>query len=265
MEEKEKNPIANCLQALYELQCTHSKTDSIRTSRGELPIEVSDLEAEIASSVVSIKKCEEEIKRLQEDQVDKNKEKIKIAEGLIKKYKLQEKEIQNNRELQAITNELELQVLDVQLANKLISEAKTAIEKHKVSLKQNKVILAEQQKYLEIKQAELQVLIENTKNEEAELLQKAELQKKKIEDDLKNTKIEDDLLSKYERLRDGLMHGVAVASINDKNACSGCNFTIRPQLIIDIKKYDKIIKCENCARIIVGSDLFKKTEKVIES
>lgn len=228
------------LQALWDLQTIHSKIDKIRTLRGELPMEVNDLEDEVAGLETRINKLKHELDDL-EDTIVTRKNNIKEAQGLIKKYETQQNNVKNNREFEALSKEIELQSLDIQVNEKRIREHQADIQGKKTALDGAVAVLDERKKDLNLKKDELDSITAETQKEEDILLDKAAGQE---------TKIEDRLLSAYKKLRSNAKNGLAVVTIS-RDSCSGCFNKIPPQRQADIRQRKKIIVCEHCGRIIV--------------
>lgn len=228
------------LQALYELQSIHTQIDKIRQIRGELPVEVADLEDEVAGLETRIQKIKTEIDDLEDDIVTR-KNNIKEAAAAIKKYETQLNEVKNNREYDAITKEIEIQGLDIQVCEKRIKEYEFEIA-NKTEFYQNAVANLEERKNdLEIKKSELNVITAETQKEEEALVAKAI----KAE-----AKIDERLLIAYTRLRGNAKNGLGVVTIQ-RDSCSGCFNQIPPQRQLDIRQHKKIIVCEHCGRILV--------------
>ena len=235
------------LVALYTLQQVDSKIDEIRAYRGNLPLEIQDMEDEIAGLETRIANFKEESKKHQKDIAD-YKIKIKETEALIKKYEEQQNNVRNNREYDSLTKEIEYQTLDIQLSEKRIKEitAKDNDVAAKVEAAQQR--LAELTSSLNEKKEELHSLVEGTEKEEEQLLQRsAECEKY----------VEDRLLVAYKRIRKNARNGLAVVGIFDE-ACGGCFNRIPPQHQLDICTHKKIIVCEYCGRILVDKGIINQ-------
>jgi predicted nucleic acid-binding Zn-ribbon protein len=241
------------LEALYELQTIHTKIDKIRQTRGELPMEVADLEDDVAGLETRIQKIKSDLDDL-EDSIVNRKNMIKESLALIKKYETQQNNVKNNREFEAISKEMEIQGLDVQVSEKKIKEVQFEI-KNKTEV-YDKAIgeLEERKKDLEVKQAELNNITAETEKEESVLVKEADAFTEKIEDRLKIA---------YNRLRGNFKNGLAVVTI-ERDSCSGCFNQIPPQRQSDIRQRKKIIVCEHCGRILVDETMAEdiKTETV---
>ncbi|MEQ8909171.1 MAG: C4-type zinc ribbon domain-containing protein [Vicingaceae bacterium] len=240
------------LQALYDLQEIDSRIDKIRTIRGELPLEVQDLEDEVAGLETRIEKANASIKEL-ETEISSKKLLIKESESAIKKYEEQQKNVRNNREFDAISKEMEYQALEIELAKKRIKEFEAQIESKKEINDASKEKLEETQKELEHKKNELEEIVEETKKDEQELQKKSEKAQKVIEDRL---------LAAYKRIRDNARNGLAVVPV-ERSACGGCFNKIPPQRQLDINSHKKIIVCEHCGRILVDPKM-AGIEEVVE-
>jgi predicted nucleic acid-binding Zn-ribbon protein len=232
------------LRALFELQQIDSKIDKIRTVRGELPLEVRDLEDLVAGLETRVNNFTEELKTL-EDSITDKKNVIKDAQALIKKYEAQQAKVRNNREYDAITKEIEFQNLEIQLAEKRIKEYKANITNKKEVIAQSEEDLKDRKKDLKLKKQELDEIIAETEKEEQDLLRKS-----------KNSEaiIEDRLLNAYKRIRSNVINGLGVVTV-ERDACGGCFNKIPPQRHLDIKTHKKVIVCEHCGRILVDAEI----------
>jgi predicted nucleic acid-binding Zn-ribbon protein len=232
------------LRALYELQQIDSKIDKIKTIRGELPLEVRDLEDLVAGLETRVTNFTEELKTLEESIVEK-KNIIKDAQALIKKYETQQGKVRNNREFDAITKESEFQNLEIQLAEKRIKEYKANIIAKQEVITRSEEDLKDRKKDLKIKKQELDDIVSETEKEEQALLKKS-----------KNSEsiIEDRLLNAYKRIRANVINGLGVVTI-ERDACGGCFNKIPPQRHLDIKTHKKVIVCEHCGRILVDAEI----------
>ncbi|WP_316799143.1 zinc ribbon domain-containing protein [Pedobacter frigidisoli] len=239
------------LKALYELQNIHTKIDKIRQVRGELPMEVADLEDDVLGLETRISKIKGELDDL-EDAIVTRKNTIKDAQAAIKRYDTQLKEVKNNREYDALTKEIEIQGLDIQVSEKKIKEHGFEITSKTEIYDAALADLEGRKKDLEIKKSELDVITAETEKEEQDLLKKA---------DSAEPEIEERLLVAYKRLRKNAVNGLAVVTI-DRDSCSGCFNQIPPQRQLDIRQRKKIIVCEHCGRILVDEAL---THEVAEA
>ncbi|NII84358.1 hypothetical protein H9N25_20090 [Pedobacter riviphilus] len=239
------------LKALYELQNIHTKIDKIRQVRGELPMEVADLEDDVLGLETRIAKIKGELDDL-EDSIVTRKNTIKDAQAAIKRYDSQLKEVKNNREYDALTKEIEIQGLDIQVSEKKIKEHGFEIASKTEIYEAAKAELDGRKKDLEVKKGELDVITAETEKEEQDLQKKA---------DKAEPLIEERLLVAYKRLRKNAVNGLAVVTI-DRDSCSGCFNQIPPQRQLDIRQRKKIIVCEHCGRILVDEAL---THEVAEA
>lgn len=232
------------LQALWSLQSVHSKIDKIRQVRGELPIEVADLEDEIAGLETRLEKIRVELDDF-EDSIVKRKNMIKDAQAAIKKYEGQLNEVKNNREYDAISKEIEIQGLEIQVCEKRIKEAEFEIKNKSESYEKSQGNLDYSRGELEIKKKELETIASETQIEEETLLKKA---------DTASANNEERLLKVYNKLRTSYRNGLAVVSI-ERDSCSGCHNKIPPQLQSEIRQRKKLIICEHCGRILVDEEI----------
>ncbi|MFZ9504935.1 MAG: zinc ribbon domain-containing protein [Cyclobacteriaceae bacterium] len=240
----ENQNVAQKLEALVRLQSIDTKLDQLKKLRGDLPNEVQDLEDEIEGYKVRMGRFETELKDL-EDYIKKNKEAIKEADKLIKKYNEQQKNVKNNREFDAITKEIELNELEVNLSEKRIKEAKEKIEAKKVDTASLEKLIGERTDDLNNKKKELEDIMSESTEEEKKLLAEREKAAKKIEDKL---------LKYYERLRGSLSNGLAVVNVV-RGAAEGCNIIIPPQKIAEIREKKKIVIDEHSGRILADVDM----------
>ncbi|MGV3763216.1 zinc ribbon domain-containing protein [Parapedobacter sp.] len=236
------------LRALWLLQTIHTKVDKIRQVRGELPMEVSDLEDDIAGLETRIEKIRGELDEL-EDAIVNRRNMIQDAQAAIKKYEGQLNEVKNNREYDAITKEIEIQGLDIQVSEKKIREFEFEIKNKTEVYEGTLETLETARKDLEIKKGELDTITAETQKEEDELTKQA---------DGAETDIEERLLRVYRRLRTSYKNGLAVVSI-DRDSCSGCHNKIPPQKQLEIRQRKKIIVCEHCGRVLVDEALAEET------
>ena len=241
-------PVEERLRALYSLQLVDSEIDKIKTLRGELPLEVQDLEDEIAGLETRLGNLREEVVTLEKSVSKKNIE-ISEAESLIKKYEEQQKNVRNNREFDSLSKEIEFQNLEIELFNKKIKEFSTQIEEKRVVITGSEATLSDRQSDLENKKAELDEIISDTQKEEEGLYKKSE----KIE-----AVIEERLLAAYKRIRSNARNGLAVVPVQ-RDACGGCFNQIPPQRQLDIKSRKKIIVCEYCGRILVDDEIINES------
>jgi predicted nucleic acid-binding Zn-ribbon protein len=240
------------LKALYNLQTVDTEVDKIKILRGELPLEVQDLEDEIAGLETRANNYKEEVVKV-EQTVTTKKNEIKDSEALIKKYEEQQMNVRNNREFDSLSKEIEFQTLEMELCEKRIREFTAQVTDKNEIIEKANTVLKERQDDLDIKKAELDEIIADTQKEEVVLLKRSE----KIE-----TLIEPRLLTAYKRIRTNARNGLAVVIIQ-RAACGGCFNKIPPQRQLDIKSRKKIIVCEYCGRILVDDEISEKKDKVI--
>ena len=232
------------LRALYQLQTMLSEIDKIKTLRGELPLEVQDLEDEVTGLTTRIEKIKGEIEELKGDVATKKIE-IETAKASIEKYKQQQDNVRNNREFDVLTKEIEFQTLEVELCEKRIKEYTESIKTKNEEIEKSTTALEERKKDLEVKKNELDEIIAETKQEEEKLRDKA----KNLE-----TTIEPRLLQAFKRIRKNSRNGLAITYVQ-RDACGGCFNKIPPQKQMDIRMRKKIIVCEYCGRIMIDPEL----------
>ena len=239
------------LKALYELQTIHTKIDKIRQVRGELPMEVADLEDDVAGLETRIQKIKGELDDLEEDIVTR-KNLIKDSQSNIKKYETQLNEVKNNREYDAISKEIEIQGLDIQVSEKKIREFGFEIVTKTQVYEKALADLEARKSDLDAKKDELGTITAETQKEENDLTAQAEKA---------TSGIEERLLIAYKRLRGNAKNGLAVVTIQ-RDSCSGCFNQIPPQRQSDIRQRKKIIVCEHCGRILVDEQMAMDAEGV---
>ena len=232
------------LKTLFQLQTALSEIDEKRAMRGELPLEVKDLEDEIEGINTRREKIQNEIKDY-EYAVGKKQEDIKLAEDSLNRYKKQLDDVRNNREYDTLTKEIEFQSLEVELCNKKIKEAKVKIEEKKQELEKTSATIEERTKDLIHKRSELDEIMQETRDAEESLKEKAhELE----------TRIEPRLLTAFKRIRKSARNGLGIVYVQ-RDACGGCFAKIPPQRQLDIMMHKKVIVCEYCGRILVDPEL----------
>jgi uncharacterized protein len=236
-----ESTVAQKLEALQNLQKIDSRLDALVKIRGALPEEVQDLEDEIIGYETRLQKFRTDIASLEED-IKRHKENIKESEKLIKKYQEQQMNVRNNREYDAITKELELQDLEIQVSKKKISEGQTKIEVKNKDLNDLTLILNDRKHDLELKQGELNNIVGESEADENKLVSDKEKASKKIEERL---------LKSYFKIRQNAKNGLAVVLVK-RGACGGCFNTVPPQRQADIREKKKLIVCEHCGRIFSG-------------
>jgi len=233
-------PIEEKLKALYQLQQVHSEIDKINILRGELPLEVQDLEDEIAGLQTRIKNFQDEAKQLDFD-VSAKKNEIVNALSLIKKYQEQQNNVRNNREYESLSKEIEFQTLEIELCEKRIREFTTKNAEKQEVIASAKKMVDERKIDLKSKKSELSEITSDTEKEEKQLLKKSIEVEKMIEPRLMNA---------YKRIRSNVLNGLAVVTVQ-RDACGGCYANIPPQRQLDIRSRKKVIVCEYCGRILV--------------
>lgn len=235
------------LRALYKLQQVISQIDKLRNIRGELPLEVKDLEDEVAGLETRIERCATDITDYNQE-IAGNKIKINEAREVIAKKEEQRMNVANNREYDALTKELEFQQLEIELAEKRIREATGKIETRNGEIEEAKAAVAERKQDLATKREELKEIVDETRQEEEKLMKQA----KELE-----LQIDEYYLSAFKKLRKNARNGLAVVTV-DRDACGGCFHKIPPQRQLDIKMRKKVIVCENCGRILVDVDILNE-------
>lgn len=232
------------LQALYELQTTLTAIDEKRALRGELPLEVQDLEDEIAGLDTRIEKIDAEIKEFQ-SAITMKKGEVQEAQANLERYNNQLNEVRNNREYDSLSKQIDYERLEVELCNKKIKEATDQVAYRTNDLEIAKTEREERQKDLDEKKSELEDILAETREEETMLKERAK--------DLE-VKIEPRLLSSFKRIRKSARNGLGIVYVQ-RDACGGCFNKIPPQRQLDIKMHKKIIVCEYCGRILVDPKL----------
>ena len=232
------------LKTLYQLQTTLSAIDEKRLLRGELPLEVQDLEDEIVGLNSRVERIDSDINEYQ-DAVAQKKKEIAQAQASVDRYNMQLESVKNNREYDTLTKEIEFQSLEIELCNKKIREAMAKVEDKKNELEQTRQLIEERSSVLNEKKGELDEIMQETREEEENLKGRA--------DELE-AKIEPRLLSSFMRIRKNAHNGLGIVYVQ-RGACGGCFNKIPPQRQLDIKMHKKIIVCEYCGRIIIDSEL----------
>ena len=239
------------LKTLYQLQMTLSSIDEKKALRGELPLEVQDLEDELEGLHIRVEKIQREINEFQ-NAVGQKQHEIADAEASVERYKAQLNDVKNNREYDTLTKEIEFQELEIELCNKKIKEAVVKIEECKRDLEKTEQSISEREEDLNEKRDELDEIMQETREEEEKLKAKAK--------DLE-TKIESRLLTSFKRIRKNARNGLGIVYVQ-RDACGGCFNKIPPQRQLDIKMHKKIIVCEYFGRIMIDPELAcVKTEK----
>jgi uncharacterized protein len=254
MAKKTEVTVEEKLRALYDLQLIDSRIDEIRNVRGELPLEVEDLEDEVAGLNTRIQKLEADLEVIDND-IKTKKNLIEDSKAAIKKYSEQQKNVRNNREFNALSKEVEFQELEIELAEKHIKEYKAQIEQKKEVISQTKEKLDDREKHLAHKKGELDDILAETQKEEDMLTKKS--------NDYEN-QIEPRLITAYKRIRNNVKNGLAVVPV-ERGASGGSYFTIPPQVIVEIAGRRKIITDEHSGRILVDEDLAKEQQEKMSS
>lgn len=244
------NNVMNTLVALYRLQTTHSAIDKILIERGELPLEVNDLEDECLGMQTRLDKYQENVNEL-EQQIRAYKDAIERSQALTVKYKEQLNTVRNNREYDALSKEIEYEELDVKVNEKKINEIKEKIAVKQVDITALQAELVSCQETLKSKKEELDDIISEKQEEENALRVKVEEQEKCVEPRM---------LTAFNRIRKGMRNGLATVKI-ERNACGGCFSKIAPQRQLDIKMHKKVIVCEFCGRILVDDEIAELAKK----
>lgn len=237
------------LVGLVKLQKIESKLDEIRVLKGELPIEVADLEDEITGLHARKVRIEEEINGINEF-IEQKRQAIKESQELIKKYEAQSNNVKNSREFDAINKEIEMQQLEEKLAEKHIKDANEELQEKARKLDAANKTIQTKESVLATKKGELEKIIGETEKEENQFIEQANIAR---------TKVEERLLASYDRIRKNYRNGLAVVSV-ERDACGGCFNAVPPQRQSEIKQHKKIIVCENCGRILVDQELHDTTE-----
>lgn len=248
MAKKKENPaemsVEIKLKSLYQLQTMLSEIDKIRILRGELPLEVEDLEDEIEGLKTRIENTTDEIKELRA-RINELKTKIDLANDKLAGYKSQLDNVRNNREYDLLNKEIEFQTLEIELCNKRIREAAAAEKNKEELIERSKATLDERSQDLEVKKNELDEIVAETKAEEEKLREKA----KNLE-----ISIEPRLLTAFKRIRKNSRNGLGIVYVQ-RDACGGCFAKIPPQRQLDVRMRKKVIVCEYCGRILIDPEL----------
>ncbi len=239
------------LKTLFQLQTALSAIDEKKALRGELPLEVEDLEAEIEGLNTRVERIQAEVNDF-ERAISQKKAEIIEAQNSVDRYKQQLNEVRNNREYDTLSKEIEFQSLEIELCNKKINEAQHRIAEKQEELQANQSVMNDKQGDLDLKRNELDEIMEETRAEEDKLKEKAQ----ELE-----AKIEPRLLTSFKRIRKNARNGLGIVYVQ-RDACGGCFNKIPPQRQLDIKMHKKIIVCEYCGRILIDPELAGvKTEK----
>lgn len=242
------------LRTLYDLQLIDSRIDEIRNVRGELPLEVEDLEDEVAGMNTRLEKLKADLEVI-EDQIKEKKNNIEESKSLIKKYSTQQDNVRNNREYNSLSKEVEYQELEIQLADKNIKEFRAQIELKSQVIEETNERFNERSEHLKHKQNELDEILKETEKEEQTLIKESE----SFQD-----KIEPRLFKAYRRIRTNVKNGLAVVPV-ERGASGGSFFTIPPQVQMEIAGRKKIITDEHSGRILVDADLANEEREKMEA
>ena len=253
MAKKKELTVEEKLRALYNLQLIDSRVDEIRNVRGELPLEVRDLEDDVEGFKLRYQKLEDNLNEI-DNQIKSKKNLIEEAKVLIKKYNEQQKNVRNNREFNSLAKEVEFQELEIQLAEKHIKEFRAQIEQKKEVIEGTKERLEEREAHLKHKKNDLDAILAETEKEEEVLLDKSEEYK---------TKIEERLAKAYTKIRSSVKNGLAVVPI-ERGASGGSYFIIPPQIQVEIASRKKIITDEHSGRILVDAELANEQKVKME-
>ncbi len=253
MANKKESTVEEKLRALYDLQLIDSRVDEIRNVRGELPLEVQDLEDEVLGLKTRIDKLKTDVETVNFE-ISAKKNLIDESKALIKKYSEQQKNVRNSREFNSLTKEVEFQELEIQLAEKNIKEFKAQIEQKKEVISQTKEKLSEREGHLKHKKGELDAILAETEKEEKALLKKSEEYEEQIEERL---------IKAYKRIRNNVKNGLAVVPV-ERGASGGSFFTIPPQVQVEIASRKKIITDEHSGRILVDPLLAEEEQDKME-
>ena len=253
MTKKIETSVEDRLRALYDLQLIDSRVDEIRNVRGELPLEVRDLEDEVEGLNTRMEKLSATLELI-DNEITSKKNLIEEAKALIKKYTEQQKNVRNNREYNSLTKEIEFQELEIQLAEKHIKEFRVQIEQKKEVITETRDRLKERQTHLKHKRNELDAILAETEKEELALIKKSEEYQELIETRL---------IEAYHRIRNNVKNGLAVVAI-ERGASGGSFFTIPPQIQVEIASRKKVITDEHSGRILVDAELAAEEKEKME-
>ena len=253
MAKKVEYSVEEKLRAMYDLQLIDSRIDKIKSVRGELPLEVEDLEDEVAGLDFRMNKINEELTEI-ESVIKEKLNKIEEARGMISKYNDQQKNVRNNRAFESLSKEIEYQELEIQYCEKQINASKSEIEEKKEKLNETSNLKDERKTHLDHKKEELNSIMKETEKEESALIKKSEEFEKKIDDAL---------LVSYKKIRSSVKNGLAIVPV-ERGASAGSFFVIPPQVQLDIASRKKLITDEYSGRILVDKDLADDEEKKME-
>tara|TARA_B100001250_G_scaffold396223_1_gene401969 strand:- start:281 stop:1060 length:780 start_codon:yes stop_codon:yes gene_type:complete len=254
MAKKVEYSVEERLRALYDLQLIDSRIDKLRSVRGELPLEVEDLEDEVSGLDVRLEKANTEIEDLN-NLIKEKLNKIEESKAMIKKYNDQQKNVRNNRAFESLSKEIEYQELEIEYSEKQINEVKAQIEQKSEKLDETNQLKEDRNTHLKHKKGELDAIMKETEKEENGLIKKSgEFE----------SKIDESLLNSYKKIRSSVKNGLAVVPV-ERGASAGSFFVIPPQVQLDIASRKKLITDEHSGRILVDKDLAEEEEKKMES
>ena len=242
--EKVTVSVEDRLRALHQLQIIDSQVDKIRIVRGELPVEIEDLEDLIVGLKTRLEKLTNELDEVNTD-LSAKKNSILDAAELVKKYEKQLKNIKNNREFSSLTKELEYKNLEIELNEKHVNDLQAKILHKKEIIEESNLQIKDREEELKVKNTALEAIVKETEKEEKALMKKSDKAQKVIEERLLNS---------YRRIRSSVKNGLAVVSVS-RDACGGCFNQVPPQRQLDIQMHKKVIVCEHCGRILVDGNL----------
>ena len=244
VKEKVTVSVEDRLRALHQLQIIDSQVDKIRIVRGELPVEIEDLEDLIVGLKTRLEKLTNELDEVNTD-LSAKKNSILDATELVKKYEKQLKNIKNNREFSSLTKELEYKNLEIELNEKHVNDLQAKILHKNEVIEESNLQIKDREEELKVKNTELEAIVKETEKEEKALMKKSDKAQKVIEERLLNS---------YRRIRSSVKNGLAVVSVS-RDACGGCFNQVPPQRQLDIQMHKKVIVCEHCGRILVDANL----------
>ena len=242
--EKVTVSVEDRLRALHQLQIIDSQVDKIRIVRGELPVEIEDLEDLIVGLKTRLEKLTNELDEVNTGLSTKQNSILDAAE-LVKKYEKQLKNIKNNREFSSLTKELEYKNLEIELNEKHVNDLQAKILHKKEIIEESNLQIKDREEELKVKNTALEAIVKETEKEEKALMKKSDKAQKVIEERLLNS---------YRRIRSSVKNGLAVVSVS-RDACGGCFNQVPPQRQLDIQMHKKVIVCEHCGRILVDGNL----------
>tara|TARA_B100001093_G_scaffold462231_1_gene477299 strand:+ start:3140 stop:3919 length:780 start_codon:yes stop_codon:yes gene_type:complete len=254
MAKKVEYSVEDKLRALYDLQLVDSRIDKLRSVRGELPLEVEDLEDEVSGLDVRLEKINTEIEDLK-NSIKEKLNKIEESKVMIKKYNDQQKNVRNNRAFESLSKEIEYQELEIEYSEKQINEVKAQIEQKNEKLAETNELKDDRNSHLKHKKDELESIMKETEKEENGLI---------IKSSEFESKIDESLLNSYKKIRSSVKNGLAVVPV-ERGASAGSFFVIPPQVQLDIASRKKLITDEHSGRILVDKTLAEEEEKKMES